>query len=64
MHHFAPKPSLPAHLCLTLSDPSHWPPSALASSVVHVLPDSIAQLTRQELDFIFSNGPGTHYSAS
>lgn len=59
------KQSLPAHLSLTLRDPSHWLPSSLDSSLVHVLPDDVARLTRQELDFIFSNGPGTppaHYS--
>jgi hypothetical protein len=57
------KQSLPAHLSLTLRDPSHWLPSSLDSSLVHVLPDDVARLTRQELDFIFSNGPGTPPSA-
>jgi hypothetical protein len=59
MQRLSLKPSLPAPPSLTLQNPSLWLTSSLESSLVHVLPDDVAQLTRQELDFIFCNGPGS-----
>jgi hypothetical protein len=62
MQHLSPKShektSLPADLNLLLCDTEHWLKSSFGSSMVHVLPDEVARLTRQELDIIFSNGPG------
>ena len=62
MQHSSPKSrektSLPADLNLLLCDTEHWLKSSFGSSIIHVLPDEVARLTRQELDIIFSNGPG------
>jgi hypothetical protein len=62
MQHLSPKShaqtSLPADLNLLLCDTENWLKSSFGSSMVHVLPDEVVRLTRQELDIIFSNGPG------